>query len=454
MLKEKLKRILADKDEKNLFQNIFFAFLVKGLSLFISIFSMPLYIKYFSDDTALGLWYTILSLLSWISICDLGLGNGLRNKLTEALSNNDSELGRKFISSTYAIVFSIIFPIIIVANLLIRIVDLNLFFNVSSNVINQRSMVISISVLVVGVGLNFVLKLINNIVYAIQKSSINNAISLISSIIPLIYIYWINGGDANRNLIRLSIVHVAALNIPLIIATVILFTGKKLKEYRPTFKSIQLDVAKKMLNFGARFFVAQLCFMVLMSTNETIITRFYAPQYVVEYTIYNRISTMIGSVFMLALTPLWSKITKDLAEKKFQKIKNTNKVLYMLSLVAVVSQFLVIPILQWVLDIWLREGSITVDYMIAVVFALYGGLYIFNIVLTTVANGMGELKTQVVFYGIGALLKIPLAIIFSKLNMPWYSIVIYNCGVLLIFCVYQYFWVENKMKKITTLEEK
>ena len=81
---QKLKRLLGDKDERNLLLHIALAFGVKGLALLVSFFSMPLYIKYFGNDEALGLWYTILSLLSWVQICDLGLGNGLRNRLTEA----------------------------------------------------------------------------------------------------------------------------------------------------------------------------------------------------------------------------------------------------------------------------------------------------------------------------------------------------------------------------------
>ena len=75
LLKIDLKKVLSDKDERNLLIQIVLAFAVKGLSLIISLFSMPLYIKYFKNDEVLGLWYTILSTLSWIHICDLGLGN-------------------------------------------------------------------------------------------------------------------------------------------------------------------------------------------------------------------------------------------------------------------------------------------------------------------------------------------------------------------------------------------
>ena len=92
-----IKKLLRDKDERNLLINIGLAFAVKGVAMLISLFSMPLYIKYFDNNEALGLWYTILSMLTWIAICDLGLGNGLRNRLTEALAVGDSKKSKELV---------------------------------------------------------------------------------------------------------------------------------------------------------------------------------------------------------------------------------------------------------------------------------------------------------------------------------------------------------------------
>ena len=450
---KKLKIIWDDRDERILFFNIIFAFGVKGLSLIISLFSMPLYIKYFSDEAVLGLWYTILSLLSWISVCDLGLGNGLRNRLTEALATNDTLQGKQYISSTYMIISLLIIPILIVLNLIIRFSDLNIFFNIPTELIGSDVLITAISILIIGVGLSFVLKLINNVIYAIQKSSLNNALALISSVLPLIYIYFVNGGDSEKNLVYLSIVHTLSINLPLVLVTIILFSQKTLKEYRPSLRACSFSTAKKMLSFGLEFFLAQIFFMFIMATNETFISKLYSPKDVVEYTIYYRISTLIGSFFMLALTPIWSKITKDLAQKKYRKIKTTNRVLYTLSGTAILVQFLIVPFLQTIINVWLKEEAILVNYTTALIFAVFGGLYITNIVLTTVANGIGEVKSQIVFYGIGALLKIPALMLLSRIWDQWHIVTVYNCVVLILFCSYQLVWVEKRINRIIRMEE-
>ena len=86
------------RNNKNLAANIFGAFAIKGLGMVVSLLTMPYYIDYFGNNTVLGLWFTILTVLNWILSCDIGIGNGLRNYLTEALSQNNRVKARNLIS--------------------------------------------------------------------------------------------------------------------------------------------------------------------------------------------------------------------------------------------------------------------------------------------------------------------------------------------------------------------
>ncbi len=450
---QKIKKILSDKDERNLLKNIFMAFLVKGASLFVSVFSMPLYIKYFDDNVVLGLWFTILSMLSWISVCDLGLGNGLRNMLTKSLALNDERMGKKYVSSTYAAVTAIILPIFIVGSVVLILFDLNSFFNISEAIISAKTLKLSMFILFFGVCISFILKLIHNVVYAIQKSYLNNVMALMVSVIPLIYVFLFKGENVEKNLIALSLVHILAINIPSVFATFILFNKEYLKPYKFSLKEIDFNIGKNVLQFGTQFFLAQVFFMILMSTNEVLISTYFSPEYVVEYSAYYRLFTVIGSLFTLALSPLWSKITKDLYEKKYKKIKYTNYVLYICAGIAIIVQFAIVPILQFLFNIWLGDAAIKVDYTIAIIFASFAGLYVLNIALTTVANGIGNLKSQIVFYGIGALLKIPFAYFLKFNSLGWWYIIAYNACVIALFCMYQTFWVEKKIKSLIKSEE-
>lgn len=443
------RNILTNKDDRNVCAHILYAFVIKGISLVVSLFSMPLYIKYFNNDTVLGLWVTILSVLSWINICDLGLGNGMRNRLTEAVSLKNTELGKTYISSTYVITAAIIIPVIITIICIIKFADINSFFNISRDEISESCLFVSLCILLLGIGINFVLRIVNYTLYAIQKSSINNLLSLFTSLLPLLYVLMFNGsGNSQRNLITLSVVHAISLNLPLVAATILLFSGKQLREYRPSLKYFDFSTAKSMLGFGLQFFMAQIFFMILMSTNEIIITRLFSAEYVVEYSIYYRIFHVIGSLFTLALTPIWSKVTKDFAEKNYKKIRTTNHILYAVSVLAVVGEFIAVVVLQPIVNIWLGDEAIPVNNFTAIVFAIFGSLYIINTVLTTVANGIGCLKTQIYFYGIGAILKIPVIYLVSTVWNNWSVVVLFNSIILLAFCIFQFFWIEIKINNL------
>lgn len=452
-LKTMLKSTLKNKDNKNLFSNIISAFVIKGVSLCISVFSLPLYMKYFDNNTALGLWYTLLSIISWILICDLGLGNGLRNKLTKALVEKDTVLCKKLISSTYAILSIFIIFVLVIGIIVIPQIDLNDFFNVSSQIVSKIALQYSLMILFVGICCSFVLKVINSIIYALQKSSLNNFLTLVTSVIPLIFIALYKSNSIGKNLILLSCVHVFAVNLPLLLATVFFFFHGRLKTCKPSFKYIDKQTSRHIFSMGMAFFFTQILFMLLINTNEIIITKIYSSEFVVEYNIYFKLFTVTGSLYMLALTPVWSKVTKDLAEKKYSTLIKTNKVLLAIALLASVTEFLIIPFLQWIINIWLGDEAITVNYVTALIFAFYGSVYILNVVLTTIANGIGMLKTQIVFYGIGVIFKIPIIRLFANLTNNWEIVIFYNAVVLLFFCIFQHFWISHLLSRLQKKKE-
>jgi O-antigen/teichoic acid export membrane protein len=260
------------------------------------------------------------------------------------------------------------------------------------------------------------------------------------------------GEDMEQNLIALTIVHVLAVNGPLLITSVLLFKSKILKVCAPSLKHFDITTAKSMFSFGMQFFMAQIFFMIMTSTNEILIARMFSSAAVVEYSIYYRLFTVVGSLFMFALTSLWSKVTKDLAQKKYKKILRTNRFLYVLSALALVGEFVMVLCCQFVINIWLQEDAIKVFYPTALIFAFYGGMYIFNVVLTTVANGMADLKTQIIFYGSGAVLKVPCVYLMSVKIGHWNTVMLYNAIVFAVFCVFQLLWVERRLKKLMANE--
>ena len=110
-------------------------FIIKGLSLIVSLFTVTVYLNYFKDQKVLGVWLAIQSILNWILTFDMGIGNGLRNTLTKFIVDDNYDMQKKCISSAYVILGLISLVITILGTLAIGIIDWNTVLNISSEII-------------------------------------------------------------------------------------------------------------------------------------------------------------------------------------------------------------------------------------------------------------------------------------------------------------------------------
>ena len=436
----------TNENNRIIINNVLGAFIVKGGALFISLFTLPAYIKYFNNQQILGLWFTMLSVLMWVLTFDLGIGNGLRNRIVHALVNKDSLLAKRYISSSYIIMGLLVFIVLCLSTLLFRFINWNTFFNIPTNIASENTMYITVCIVFGGIMLQFFLKLITSILYAIQKSAIVNLLSLCSSIIILVYVSFAKTSDISTNLIHLSIVHVLAVNIPLLLISILVFS-RELKDSRPNIKYFGADYARDVMKLGGIFLWVQIMYMLITATNEFLISWLAKPEMVVEYQIYNKLFTLIGTIFTLALTPIWSAVTKAVFENNYSWIRKLYKVMKIMVILAIVCEFGLVLILEIVINFWLGDNAIQINYLYSIVFAISGSIFIWIGAITSIANGFSALRTQVIYMTIGAVIKFPLAwLLVSALN-SWIGVIIANIFSLILYCVIQPFWLNRFLDK-------
>lgn len=446
MIEFKDKLLNMDENNRMIFFNTLGAFLVKGGALVISLFTMPAYIRYFNNQQILGLWFTLLSVLSWVLTFDLGIGNGLRNHLVPALVKKDQLQIKKYISSAYVVIGTVVLLSIVLSTLIFKFIDWNTVFNIPNKIVPKGTLNTAVGIVFSGVMLQFLFKLITSILYAMQKSALNNFLSLLSSIITLVYVSIAKSSDISTNLVYLAVVNVLAVNIPLILATIIVFT-KELKGCKPEIKFFEKKYARDVIKLGGIFFWVQIMYMVITATNEFLITWLTGPQLVVEYQIYNKLFTLIGTIFALTLTPIWSAVTKAFSEQNYSWIKSLYKKLQLMAIFAVLCEFCMIPFLQFGINLWLGDNSIQVNYLYSIIFAIFGSVIIWNGVISSIANGFGELKTQAIFFTIGAVIKIPIAWFLVGLLNSWIGIIVANIISMSLYCIIQPMWLNKFLNK-------
>ena len=445
MKKTDLKKIYKNPQNRNLLNNIVGTIVIKGVAMFLNLFTMPAYIRYFQNNEILGVWFSLVSILNWILTFDLGIGNGLRNHLVPALHAKDVAKIKQLISSAYFMLGVVSLFLGGIGYFLIGKLNINVILNVSSQEIENRILVESVRIVFLGVILQFFLRIITSIFYAMQKTALPNLLTLISSISILFFVKTYKTDLVTSRLIALSIAQAVCVCLPLLVATIWTFTNK-LKYAKPNIKMIDWKIGKQVVGLGGEFFVIQICLMLITSTNEILISYLAGPSYTVEYQVYNRIFYMIVTLFSLLTQPMWSAFSQANAEKNYLWMKSVYQKFKFLALLGSIGGIGLAIIFKPIVFIWLGKDSISVSIEYALCFAILMSVTIFINSATCIANGMNELRCQIIWTIVGAVAKIPVSFLLVRITDSWIGVVMANIIVLCPLLIMQSYNSDKRLK--------
>ena len=446
----KIKQRIGQLSENTriVLKNSMGAFIIRGGSLVVSLLTMPVFIRFFDNQALLGVWFTLLSIINWVLNFDMGISNGLRNKLTVAIATDNRHDLRRYISSAYLILGLVTLLLGVAGYALLSYIPWNDVLNVAPSVVSEDVMMLAVRNIFLGIMLQFFLRTISSVLYALQYSAINNLILLAISLLQLLFaLLFPRRGSAQENLILMSHAYILLANIPFIVATVLVF-ALKLRHAIPSPRYFSASHSRDVLSLGGIFFLCQILFMLIMNTNEFFISRYTGPESVVEYQIYNRLFSFVGTLFSLVLTPLWSSITKAVAEKDRLWISRLFTQLERVIMVAAVFEFLLIPVAQPIVDLWLGAGMLRVDYFHAAAFALFGAALIYTNVVSTVACGIGRMGLQVICFSLGVAAKFLVLYFLMPVYPSWILIILLNFAILLAYSVPQHIALKRVIIRI------
>ncbi len=383
--------IRLDSKTKKLLKNVASTLLVKGLGLFVGLYTLPAYMKFFSNELALGLWFTVISVLTWILTFDFGVGNGLRNSLVKPITENNSTEIKKQISTAYISLSAFVFIVILLFSGVAQFINWNSLFNISVNVVSEETMLFMLLVLIIGILIQFILKLINSVFFAMQRPAIPNLLGLCSSILMLIFTLSFKFTSIEDSIKFLSIAFVFTSNFPYLVASLIIFFTR-LKNARPSLKYFSKDSIKTIMNLGIIYFYLQILALLISSTNEFIISRSLGPDKVVTYNIFNRIFSVLSMLFVVALTPLWSAVTEAYIKRDSLWIRKIKSKLNSVLLIFIPLEALVVLFMPLIQKVWIGKNAIPTDYLTCFLLVIYNAVYLKIMIDSSIINGIGKLK--------------------------------------------------------------
>ena len=400
-------------------KNILASFVIKGWSAAIVLLLVPATLNCLGEYKN-GIWLTISSLLLWIDNMDIGLGNGLRNKIAEYMAHGECERTRSLISSTFAMLTCIIIPVLLILLLLIAISDPYMVFNADPSKVVQLDQVLMVTVTLVCT--SFIFKLIGNFYMGMQLPAVSNLLIALGQTLALIgtYIILYSG---SHSMMLIALVNTAAPLLVYLLAYPYTFFYKY-PQLRPSFKLIDFKEAKAVINMGVQFFIMQISSVILFMTSNLLISKMFTPALVTPYQITYRYFSLMLVAFTVICMPFWNATTDAYERGDIDWILQATRKLRMMTIAIMACMTVMVLVSPWIYSIWIGD-SVTIDIHMSIVMALYIFILVYSMRYSYFINGIGKLRLQLIFTTAAAVIFIPLAYLATQLshNIIWFMLV-------------------------------
>lgn len=370
--------------------NIIRMLFLRGGNILVGLLLVPMTINYVDSETY-GIWLTISSMVAWISFFDIGINNGLKNKLTESLAMRDFAKGKAYVSTTYALLALIFLPLMAILLAITPFIDWQSILNVSN--ISVQTLACAIAIVIAYFCINFMLSTINIILLADQRPADESLRIFLQQLLTLCVIYvmtiFIQGSLINLciALCLCPLAMVALFNFTL-------FTGRY-KKIAPSLKSVDFKLLPDLLKLGVQFFIIQIAGIIQYQMVNFLIMRYFGAEDVTAYNIAYKYFNIAFMVWGILTVPIWAAVTDAITKGDYAWIRKTvNKYLKILFLFTAASVVMLI-LSPFAYQIWVGD-SVSVAFGISLWVMLYNIAMMFSNIFVSVLNGASILKTQTI----------------------------------------------------------
>jgi O-antigen/teichoic acid export membrane protein len=265
-----------------------------------SLVTVPFTLRYLGNER-FGLWMTISSVLAMAAFADFGVGNGVLNTVAKAYGKDDVGGIRRSVSSGFAVLSSIAAVLLISFFAIYRLVNWADFFRVVSPQARSEAGP-ALAVFATCFALNISMDVVQRVQLGLQQGYRYGLWQLFGSIAGLAGVLagiWLH--------VSLPVLVVAIAGAPIFATTLntVHFFGFVQPDLRPRWELVSRDVISRIVRLGGLFFVLQVVVAVSFSADNFIIARTMGAVNVPDYSIPQRMFSLISILVAMLVSPLW-----------------------------------------------------------------------------------------------------------------------------------------------------
>lgn len=384
------------KRNKLIRKNVILSVIFKGISVALSLLLLPLTVNYLSQ-VEYGIWVTLLGVLSWVNYLDMGIGPGLRNKLTEAISLGDIQSFKSYLSSGIVMIAGLCIAVFTILYGALQFADLNKILNtaeVTSELLYSATLYTGIIVFFL-----FFLSIMDQVYNAFQQTAIPGFVGVIQSILMIGFIYFLIYFDY-RNMIYFILAFGASAVFSKLGMCIWFFSRHR--GLLPSSKLVNKNHMVSLISLSAKFLLLNMTCIFIYSSADFMITLRLGPDLVRDFDIVFKVFYFISTLYFFMFNPLWSAYTDAYVKKDFNWIRKTLRKTTLLIIPVILAVVVVAFNIRLITHIW---TGIELDIPDSLPFAI--GLYTVGLYWLAnwnyFINGSGQVNLEIIVSVIAAI---------------------------------------------------
>lgn len=362
------------------------------LNAAIGFVAVALTVRYLGAERY-GIWLTISTLLSWLTLTDFGISNALTNRLAAAQGRIDSVSIKNDVATAFWLMAVIGAVIAIVGAALGWTLPWGQMLNISSASIT-REVAIAIALAFVIYGFGFPLGITASVYNGHQEGYYTNLWSIAASLVSLLGLIVATRGSGGLPALVLATFGLKQL---VALASFLFLFGRHRLDIAPSLRSAKTRSAGPLLQLGFMFISLQLAGLLITQSDNLVIIRVLGPNDVAVYGTLWRLFSYVAVAQMWILTPLWPAYGEAYARGDAHWLKRTLKLSLAgcAVLTAVLSSFLVLAARE-IVRVW-AGAELVPSMSLLILMALLQLMWAWTQPLVYFLNGISRLRGQMVY---------------------------------------------------------
>lgn len=402
-----------------------------GLSLF---FSVPLLITYLGDSNY-GLWVLVFALFQWVFSMDFGLASVLKTKVPILIQENEIDLLKSYIRSTYKITSVIALFLFLSFFAVINIIDIKVFLKIPEYSLGFIKNLFLLNMFFFC--LNFILNVQKSLFVAFLKGKYAEqsiAVNQILFYLSLVVIIW---GFPNLSFQdKLIVISFANGLMSLLVNGFYTFYFFYLENLNlNTDSTTPIKFIKEIILLGSKYMIIQVGLLFVFTSDNYILSNAFGPKEIVPYEVINKLFQFPVMIIFAGLSPLWSMFAKDYIDNNAESLRTKFRkfnyffigIVFFVTAIAVVCPF--------VISIWIKNPIIIPKHLVLFI-TVVTALRIFISFYSFFLYGIGKINRYIVVLLISVAVKVPLTYYFIHLGYGVKSVVISTLFILFLWLIF------------------